>query len=99
MQYPAALLFGGRALAGFIPEDDAEERKVRDHFGVVGGLHFASGACAVEGAPKCTERTGIDGVKFADVAEMLATARCFALTSSLVAENEHHLILSGGRLR
>jgi hypothetical protein len=39
-QYPAALLLGGRALAGLPPEHDAEERQVRHHFGVVGWSHL-----------------------------------------------------------
>jgi hypothetical protein len=42
--------------------------------------------------------TGRLRVKFVDVAEMLATARCFALTPSLVW-NEHHPILSARRPR
>jgi hypothetical protein len=61
-QYPAALLLGGRALAGFLPEHGAEERQVRNHFGVIGGFHLASGAGAIEGATKCAECTVIDGI-------------------------------------
>ena len=70
-QYAAALLLGGRALSGLRPEHDAEERQVRDHFGVVGGSHLASGACSIEGATKCAERTVIHGfdefLEFVDV--------------------------------
>jgi hypothetical protein len=35
---------------------------VRDHFGVVGWSHLASGAGAVEGATKCAECTVIDRI-------------------------------------
>jgi hypothetical protein len=69
-QYPAALLLGGRALAGLPPEHDAEERQVRHHFGVVGWSHLPSVAGAIERATKCTERTVIH-----DIHELLQFVR------------------------